>query len=460
MCYDVPSYARNAGRKRKVMYCRFCGKKIPDELDTCVACGKENVFLDVTEAKVKRKKTFRLIAFILAAVILLGLVAGGIYHLISHIVWLNRPEDIYYYNDYSISAEKMAEKAGTVVATIGDEQLTNARLQIFYWMFIYSFADTYYDEIESYGLNLLKPYADQTYSKETGMNWQQYFLQEALNLWTRYIAISKMAEADNFVLPEDVQAAYDGIDASIKEAAEKADAESVDAFLQTEMGPGITLDDYKYYLMLHYTASSYYSELQEKQEPLVTEAEIDAWYKENRTMLKNTYNVTKDTGDIVAVRHILLKVDTTGKDSDGKSISTDEDWANCQSAAQAILDEFLANDPTEEKFGELAKKHSADTGSAKNGGLFTGITKETNFVEPFLSWCMDDTREVGDTGLVKSTFGYHIMYFVSGEPAWIMYSRAGVLNEKCAAMVDTAMKEGSATVDYTKLAIADFLPVQ
>ena len=33
-------------------------------------------------------------------------------------------------------------------------------------------------------------------------------------------------------------------------------------------------------------------------------------------------------------------------------------------------------------------------------------------VKPFQDWSLDESRQTGDTGIVKTDYGYHIMYFV------------------------------------------------
>ena len=33
-------------------------------------------------------------------------------------------------------------------------------------------------------------------------------------------------------------------------------------------------------------------------------------------------------------------------------------------------------------------------------------------VEPFDAWCFDANRQVGDTGLVETDYGFHVMFFV------------------------------------------------
>ena len=413
----------------------------------------------MSESAKKWRKSIRITALILAAVIVLSLIAGGIYHLISYIKWTKRPVDIYYYSNYSVDEETMAEKADTVVATFGENKLTNAQLQVFYWMQVYSFADANSSYLSQLGLNLTLPLHNQIQDEETGMTWQQYFLKQAVYAWHRYVAIVDVAKQENYQLPEAAQKELDGLDESVKEAAEEKGALSVDAMLQSEMGPGITLDDYKYYLNLHYISSCYYSDMNDKQQETITADDLEVWFAENASMLKTSYGVTKEMGNMVDIRHILILVEETGKDEDDKAISTEEDWENCKAEAQKILDEYLAGEKTEERFGELAKKYSEDGGSNTEGGLYSNITKNTSFVEPFLTWSLDESRKTGDTGLVKTTYGYHVMYYVTGEPAWQIYSRIGAADDKCAAMADEWMETAACDVDYTKLAMAEFVPM-
>ena len=33
-------------------------------------------------------------------------------------------------------------------------------------------------------------------------------------------------------------------------------------------------------------------------------------------------------------------------------------------------------------------------------------------VKPFEDWCFDESRKPGDTGIVESDYGYHVMYYV------------------------------------------------
>ena len=39
-------------------------------------------------------------------------------------------------------------------------------------------------------------------------------------------------------------------------------------------------------------------------------------------------------------------------------------------------------------------------------------------VPSFENWCIDDSRQYGDTGVVDSDYGCHIMYFVSNTQSY------------------------------------------
>ncbi len=78
--------------------------------------------------------------------------------------------------------------------------------------------------------------------------------------------------------------------------------------------------------------------------------------------------------------------------------------------AQTILEDYLAGDMTEEAFGELAKKHSADSNAAE-GGIYEDVTMGYMLSE-FEDWAMEDGRKNGDVGIVETIHGYHIMYFI------------------------------------------------
>ncbi len=107
------------------------------------------------------------------------------------------------------------------------------------------------------------------------------------------------------------------------------------------------------------------------------------------------------------VRHILITPDSSTYDSTTGTYS-DEGWDAAEVEANALLEEWKAGEMTEDSFAALANEHSAD-GDGTTGGLYTDIYPG-QMVEEFENWCFDN-RKAGDTGIVVSTYGYHIMFY-------------------------------------------------
>ena len=184
-----------------------------------------------------------------------------------------------------------------------------------------------------------------------------------------------------------------------------------------------------------------------------TDKEIEDYYTANESYFKDT-GITKESGPVVDVRHILVVPQNGVKDDSGKTTYSDADWAACYAKAESILNIWKSGEATEESFAALVKEHTEDTGSKETGGLYTDITATSNYVENFLKWSVDATRKKGDTGIVQTEFGYHIMYFVDGEPQWIQASRTNLLADRITAMVDEASQKWPMEVNYKKIALS------
>ena len=118
-----------------------------------------------------------------------------------------------------------------------------------------------------------------------------------------------------------------------------------------------------------------------------------------------------NTTNLVDVRHILVQFSGGKTDANGNVTYTVAEKEAAKKAAQALLDQWKAGKATEESFGELAKEKSQDTGSKANGGLYEKVYPG-QMVDTFNDWCFDKDRKTGDTGLIATEYGYHVMYFV------------------------------------------------
>lgn len=109
----------------------------------------------------------------------------------------------------------------------------------------------------------------------------------------------------------------------------------------------------------------------------------------------------------IAVRHCLVQFET----DDESSTPTAEQEKAALEKAEKLLKEWEDGDATEDSFAKMATDNTDDPGSASNGGLYDEV-RLGDMVAEFEDWCFDASRKPGDTGLVKTTYGYHIMYFV------------------------------------------------
>lgn len=123
---------------------------------------------------------------------------------------------------------------------------------------------------------------------------------------------------------------------------------------------------------------------------------------------------TRNDYNVVNARHILIQPEISAEASE----STAEQKAAAKAEAEKIYGEWKNGEATEDSFAKLAKEKSADTGSASKGGLYENVYKG-QMDTAFNDWCFDPARKAGDTGIVETSYGYHIMYYVStGKPYW------------------------------------------
>ena len=123
-----------------------------------------------------------------------------------------------------------------------------------------------------------------------------------------------------------------------------------------------------------------------------------------------------DEDTYVNVRHILALTETYG------TIEA------AHAKAEEIYESWKSGEKTEDSFANLAIEFSEDGGSASNGGLCENVYRG-QMVEPFENWCFDEERVPGDTGIVDTSYGAHVMYFVDSSIGWDLQVRSDILDE-------------------------------
>ncbi len=125
---------------------------------------------------------------------------------------------------------------------------------------------------------------------------------------------------------------------------------------------------------------------------------------------------------LATMRHILFMVEdltddkgNTIKDENGVAKTND---AEQKAEAEKILKQWQDGAATQESFAALVKDHSDDEGSVNNGGLYEDFD-QTTMVDEITDWIWAEGRKAGDCEIVKTSYGYHIVYFVEyGEEKW------------------------------------------
>ena len=122
-------------------------------------------------------------------------------------------------------------------------------------------------------------------------------------------------------------------------------------------------------------------------------------------------SVNDNTFPLKNVRHILVSFEGGTRDDSGNITYSEEEKAAAKATAEELLNQWKSGEATEDSFAALATEKSSDPGSTANGGLYEDIAPN-QMVAAFNDWCFAEGRKAGDTGIVETEYGYHVMYFV------------------------------------------------
>lgn len=453
------------------MKCKNCQAELEAGCKVCPKCGEavetaEKSVLKVTPGKF----AFTVAACVVLLAVLAALVLGGMKKTEPNTTPGNNepttqstegnvsepaeepatiPEDtlednVTYKGSYSAADEDVLAAAETVVATVGDKVLTNRQLQVYYWMYVHQFMESEMGYYASYiGLDFTQPLDQQVCYYDATMTWQQYFLQQALNTWYSYQALAVEAEDVGHKLEEEYQKELDDLPAVLEESAKNQGFASAEELLQTLVGPGVNVGDFVVYETVYYESMSFYYAESDKMLP--TEKEIADYFTTHEEEYAAN-GLTKET-KYVDVRHILILPEGATIENIYQETFSEEAWASAEKQAQDLLKQWSSAGKKEEKFAELANTYSADPGSNTNGGLYTDVY-EGQMMEEFNNWCFDAARKKGDSGIVKTAAGYHVMYFAGETILWSEYAESDLLTERQNEMITKIMEKYPIKVDY------------
>lgn len=364
--------------------------------------------------------------------------------------------DVTALSDYAIHTAEPGDTVMSAVVAVnaeGEPVLTNSILQVCYWIEFYGFMSSYGAYAQYLGLDYTQPLASQSCAEDR--TWEQYFLEATAQHISENYALAQAAYAEGYTLSEeDEKTIADIADPDGDFAAEIAEAgyESSEAYLKENFGDGVSMEDYQTYLRMLYAAMDHQGQIKQEIESGLTDAEVEAYYDENAESYAQN-RVLKQNN--VSARHILIA-------PEGEKDATLNDWTEEQwSAAEQKANEVYAlwqQNPTVENFAALVPEYSADPGSLETGGLYENFATNAMVTE-FSDWCFDPARVPGDTGIVKTVHGYHIIYFVEQTETrgWFDTAKSDAAAERIAAQVEELVETYPIKFDYTLVRVFDML---
>lgn len=125
----------------------------------------------------------------------------------------------------------------------------------------------------------------------------------------------------------------------------------------------------------------------------------------NYTVYMTTSEPALDSSETRNIYHILFSGDIYNGDT------------NAETLANNVYNEWKNGGGSLERFKELAFEYTTDYASAYTGGYYANVAVG-DLIEELDEWLFDE-RNVGDSAVIKTDYGFHIIYYAGeGEPYW------------------------------------------
>lgn len=294
-----------------------------------------------------------------------------------------------------------------VVAQCGDHKLTNATLSYYFWSGYGAFLD-YYDSNAQSILDLYTPLSEQQYTDD--MTWEDYFVDNALTAFRQYSAICDLAEEKGFTLSQSNAAMLENLESELQATAEEMGFQSALEYLQTNYGPGASMESYREYMKDYLTVYEYVAKAQGEYQ--FSDAEVEANYDDNAASYAEL-GIEKDDRNMVSLRYLtLFEYDNAWEDANGETISSAgdvfdsllEDWETSEDHSEAA---FM-------QLGEVWSNYGVQQNYIERMGPNSGNEEQIE------EWAFDEERQPGDYYALASNYGYFLLYFVKtcDTPYW------------------------------------------
>ena len=340
-------------------------------------------------------------------------------------------------------AQSGKDEWDTVVARCGDHELTNATLSYYFWSGYGAFLN-YYDSSSQTILDLYTPLDEQQYSED--MTWEDYFVDNAMTAFRQYSAICDLAAEKGFTLSDANRAMLENLEQELQTTAEEMGFETALEYLQTNYGPGASMDSYRDYMEDYMTVVEYVTQAQA--ESSFTDAEIEANFDDNSASYEEK-GIKKDSRNMVSLRYLtLFEYDNAWENSAGETISSAGD------VFDKLLEEWeTSDDHSEDAFMALGEKW-ATYGVQQN--YVEQMAPDSGNEPQIETWAFDATRKPGDFYALASNSGYFLLYFVGtcDHPYWYEQSLYDLRYTAFSKIVDDRINSMEFSMEPEKITIS------
>ncbi len=412
------------------------------------------------------------------------------------------PEDVTCKGTYTGTTDMDA-----VVASVDGGKLTGGALNAWYWMAVADYRQGEYEEAPDFD----KPLDTQVCQIDSSVNsWQQYFLRQALNNWHSAQALKLQGDGEGLEPEEAYQPnlVNHGIYLTDIPAMKYHYSYNLEVYHPNSMHQEY-LDsipqllntlalDAGYLYGADLAQGAFGTSLAE----LLNAAELYNWgymyfttlsYGVKDAMEKETAETEKEKtkedaqpetaagGEkLVTFRQILLvpediiqeddipewkkkKMEPTEPvileevkvAEDGTVNCSEEAWGITLTKAEKLLKAWKKEwKHGESTFADLARKNSQDPGSTVNGGVYRNVRKG-QMTKVLDDWCFDEARQEGDTEILRSEYGYHVLYFCGAGDAAQLQETEEQTARRQAALITAAREKYPMTVDYSKILLSE-----
>lgn len=291
---------------------------------------------------------------------------------------------------------------------VGDTSYTAGEYNFFY----NSTAKNYINQAGSYlqyiGLDVTKPYSEQTYYGDETKTWADYFKETAQDSMKQITAFYDAAQEAGFKLSDTDQTALDTNLASLDTCYVGSDYSTADTYLAAYYGKGVTKNVVAEIYKKSSIASAYSTQMNDSF--TYTSDDLKAYYAENKDNLDQYTYISYLVDGSVPEPSTDTTVASASPDAAAVSPSASPDTTALKEAAMSnakkIADAIVADATTAASFKKavLAKTTKEVSEATTQGSSLTAA---------FADWLKDASRTEGDTTVIATDTGYYALFYIS-----------------------------------------------